>query len=98
MSQKLGGNLDFSSAIFWKVWTAALVFKSPDDKHEHYENKSDLVILDEARKMNNGTLGTDHIKGLILDASKRDHTTLAFHSQEQYNCISIGSMEFLLKS
>ena len=55
----------------------------PDHFNEHYEEKSDLVILDEARKMNNVTLGTQHIKGLILDASKRDHTT--FLLQNDYS-------------
>ena len=55
----------------------------PDHFNEHYEKKSDLDILDEARKMNNVTLGTEHIKGLILDASKRDHTT--FLLQNDYS-------------
>ena len=54
-----------------------------DHFSEHYESKSDLVILDEARKMNNVVLGTEHIKGLILDASKRDHTT--FLLQNDYS-------------
>ena len=48
-----------------------------------FENYSDLKILEEARKLNNITLGTEHIKGLILDASKRNHTV--FLLQQGYS-------------
>ena len=58
---------------------------------KHYEQKSDLTVLDQARKLNNITLGTAHIKGLIIDSCKQEHTI--FLLKEGYSSQKLPTYE-----